>query len=159
MRQPSIDIARLEYPFEHGSAAASSPLWPFSRRCRPPKIAISMDGKGAWRDNVFVERLWRTIKYEEVYLRAYRSVSEARRSLGRYLAFYNRRRPHSSLGGQTPESSLWQPAQRQSRQRHNQSGDPLINSLQTVQGNRATSVFIRTGIRLGLIRVVSQIIG
>ena len=69
------------------------------------KIAISMDGKGAWRDNVFVERLWRTIKYEEVYLRAYRSVSEARRGLGRYLAFYNRRRPHSSLGGQTPDQA------------------------------------------------------
>lgn len=67
------------------------------------QIAISMDGKGAWRDNVFVERLWRTIKYEEVYLRAYRSVSEARRGLGRYLAFYNRGRPHSALGGQTPD--------------------------------------------------------
>jgi putative transposase len=52
-------------------------------------IAISMDGKGAWRDNIFVERLWRTIKYEEVYLRAYASVSEARASIGRYLAFYN----------------------------------------------------------------------
>ncbi len=71
------------------------------------KIAISMDGKGAWRDNVFVERLWRTIKYEEVYLRAYRSVSEARRGLGRYLAFYNRRRPHSSLGGQTPDQAYF----------------------------------------------------
>ena len=69
------------------------------------KIAISMDGKGAWRDNVFVERLWRTIKYEEVYLRAYRSVSEARRGLDRYVAFYNRRRPHSSLGGQTPDQA------------------------------------------------------
>ena len=67
------------------------------------QIAISMDGKGAWRDNVVVERLWRTIKYEEVYLRAYRSVSEARSGLGRYLAFYNRSRPHSSLGGQTPD--------------------------------------------------------
>ena len=66
---------------------------------------MSMDGKGAWRDNVFVERLWRTIKYEEVYLLAYRSVSETRRSLGRYLAFYNRRRPHSSLGGQTPDQA------------------------------------------------------
>ena len=69
------------------------------------KIAISMDGKGAWRDNVFVERLWRTIKYEEVYLRAYRRVSEARRGLDRYVAFYNRRRPHSSLGGQTPDQA------------------------------------------------------
>ena len=65
-------------------------------------IAISMDGKGAWRDNVFVERLWRSVKYEEVYLKAYDSVSEARASIGRYLDFYNRRRPHSSLNGQTP---------------------------------------------------------
>ena len=64
------------------------------------KIAIS---KGAWCDNSFVERLWRTIKYEEVYLRAYRSRTEARRGLDRYLAFYNRCRPHSSLGGQPPD--------------------------------------------------------
>lgn len=55
-------------------------------------IAISMDGKGAWRDNVFVERLWRSVKYEEVYLRAYESVGEARASIGRYLEFYNGRR-------------------------------------------------------------------
>jgi putative transposase len=69
------------------------------------EIAISMDGKGAWRDNVFVERLWRTIKYEEVYLRAYGGVSEARASIGRYLGFYNRTRPHSSLGGRTPDQA------------------------------------------------------
>ena len=69
------------------------------------KMAISMDGKGAWRDNVFVERLWRTITDEEVYLRAYRRVSEARCGLDRYLAFYNRRRPHSSLGGHTPDQA------------------------------------------------------
>ena len=75
----------------------------FLKVLQDAKIAMSLDGKGAWRDNVFVERLWRTIKYEEVYLRAYRSVSEARSGLGRYLAFYNRRRPHSSLGGQTPD--------------------------------------------------------
>ncbi len=68
-------------------------------------IKISMDGKGAWRDNVFVERLWRTIKYEEVYLRAYASVSEARAGIGRYLEFYNTRRPHSSLGGRTPDQA------------------------------------------------------
>jgi putative transposase len=66
-------------------------------------IAISMDGKGAWRDNVFVERLWRSVKYEEVYLRAYDSVAEARASIGRYLDFYNRKRPHSSLGARTPD--------------------------------------------------------
>jgi putative transposase len=67
------------------------------------KIAISMDGKGAWRDNVFVERLWRTIKYEEVYLHAYASVREARAGIGRYINFYNLIRPHSSLGRQTPD--------------------------------------------------------
>jgi len=69
------------------------------------EVAISMDGKGAWRDNVFVERLWRTIKYEEIYLKAYTSVPEARASIRRYLAFYNGRRPHSSLGGQTPDQA------------------------------------------------------
>ena len=67
------------------------------------KVAISMDGRGAWRDNVFVERLWRSVKYEAVYLRAYGSVSETRASLGRYLTFYNGRRPHSSLDRQTPD--------------------------------------------------------
>lgn len=67
------------------------------------RIEISMDGKGAWRDNVFVERLWRSVKYEEVYLKAYDSVAEARSSIGHYLDFYNTRRPHSSLGGQTPD--------------------------------------------------------
>jgi putative transposase len=70
-------------------------------------IAISMDGKGSWRDNVFVERLWRTIKYEEVYLRAYDRPSEARASLGRYIAFYNSRRPHSSLDRQTPDRAYF----------------------------------------------------
>lgn len=71
-------------------------------------IKISMDGKGAWRDNVFVERLWRTIKYEEVYLRAYANVPEARASIGRYIdGFYNVRRPHSSLDRQTPDEAYF----------------------------------------------------
>ena len=67
------------------------------------KVVISMDGRGAWRDNVFVERLWRSVKYEEVYLRAYGSVSEPRASIGRHLTFYNERRPHSSLDRRTPD--------------------------------------------------------
>jgi putative transposase len=77
--------------------------------CRRPRrnIAISMDGKGSWRDNVFVERLWRTVKYEEVYLRAYETVSEARASISRYLGFYNSRRPHSSLDSQTPDQAYF----------------------------------------------------
>jgi putative transposase len=70
-------------------------------------ILISMDGKGAWRDNVFVERLWRTIKYEEVYLHAYNSVPEARAAIGKYLIFYNTKRPHSSLDGQTPDQAYF----------------------------------------------------
>ncbi len=70
-------------------------------------IAISMDGKGAWRDNVFVERLWRSVKYEEVYLKAYDSVREARSSIGKYLDFYNGRRPHSSLDGTTPDQAYF----------------------------------------------------
>lgn len=65
-------------------------------------IGISMDGRGCWRDNVFVERLWKSVKYEEVYLRAYDSVSQARHSLGKYFAFYNGGRPHSSLDRKTP---------------------------------------------------------
>src|SRR6516225_718048 len=70
-------------------------------------IRISMDGRGSWRDNVFVERLWRSVKYEEVYLRAYDSVAEARGSIGGYLAFYNRKRPHSSLNGRTPDQAYF----------------------------------------------------
>jgi putative transposase len=70
-------------------------------------VSISMDGKGSWRDNVFVERLWRSVKYEEVYLKAYDSVSEARGSIGRYFAFYNQRRPHSSLDRRTPDEAYF----------------------------------------------------
>ena len=76
---------------------------------RLPKhdIAISRDGKGASRDTVFVERLWHSVKYEEVYLRAYDSDAEARMSLGRYFDFYNRVRPHSALGQQTPDQAYF----------------------------------------------------
>jgi putative transposase len=77
----------------------------FIKVLKDAEIAISMGGKGAWRDNVFVERLWRTIKYEEIYLRADAGVAEARASIGRYLGFYNGRRPHSSLGGKNPDQA------------------------------------------------------
>jgi putative transposase len=70
-------------------------------------IDISMDGKGSWRDNVFIERFWRTVKYEEVYLKAYESVAEARSSIGRYLEFYNGRRPHSALDRRTPDQAYY----------------------------------------------------
>lgn len=70
-------------------------------------IAISMDGKGRWVDNVFVERLWRSVKYENVYLHAYESVAAARSGIGEYLEFFNARRPHSSLGGRTPDTAYF----------------------------------------------------
>jgi putative transposase len=70
-------------------------------------IALSMDGKGSWKDNVFIERFWRTLKYEEVYLRAYDSVSAARESISRYLAFYNGRRPHSANDDLTPDTAYF----------------------------------------------------
>jgi putative transposase len=73
-------------------------------------IRISMDGKGRWVDNVFVERLWRSVKYEEVYLRAYDSIGDARDSLGRYFVFYNAKRRHQSLDRQTPDSVYYQDA-------------------------------------------------
>ncbi len=75
----------------------------FTKLLKDNDIRISMDGKGAWRDNVFVERLWRSVKYEEVYLHAYDSVSATRAGLDRYFQFYNCRRPHSRLDRQTPD--------------------------------------------------------
>jgi len=68
-------------------------------------VKLSMDGRGAWRDNVFVERIWRSVKYERVYLRAYGSVSTARADIAQYIAWYNGERGHSSLAGKTPEEA------------------------------------------------------
>jgi len=75
----------------------------FTEQLKKNGIAISLDGRGRWRDNVFVERAWKSIKYEEVYLHAYETVHEARTLIGRYLEFYNSVRPHSSLGAFTPD--------------------------------------------------------
>jgi putative transposase len=86
---------------DQGSQFTSSE---FTSLLKENGIRISMDGKGCWRDNVFVERLWRTIKYEEVYLKAYDSMSAAKASLSRYIDFYNNRRPHQSLDSQTPDA-------------------------------------------------------
>lgn len=75
----------------------------FTECLKAQGIRLSMDGRGAWRDNIFVERLWRSVKYEEVYLQAYESVKAARAGLARYFQFYNSRRPHAGLAGQTPD--------------------------------------------------------
>jgi putative transposase len=85
----------------------------FTGRLKKEGIAISMDGKGRWCDNVFVERFWRSIKYEEVYLHAYDSVSEARSRIGQYIQFFNSRRPHSSLQAQTPDQVYFNRPQQQ----------------------------------------------
>lgn len=79
----------------------------FTQVLKNHDVKISMDGKGRWVDNVFVERLWKSVKYEHVYLHAYESVSDARQQLARYFEFYNARRPHSSLGGQTPDTAYF----------------------------------------------------
>jgi putative transposase len=79
----------------------------FTKVLKAYQIKISMDGKGRWIDNVFVERLWKSVKYEHVYLHAYESVTEARQQLTSYFAFYNARRPHSSLGGMTPDTAYF----------------------------------------------------
>ena len=68
---------------------------------------LSMDGRGAWRDNVFVERLWRSVKYEHVYKHAYANVAAARTKIGAYLDWYNKDRAHSSIGDQTPDAAYW----------------------------------------------------
>jgi putative transposase len=72
------------------------------------EIRISMDGKGRWRDNLFVERLWKSVKYEAVYLHAYDTVSAARAGLARYFAFFNARRPHTALDHRTPDAVYFQ---------------------------------------------------
>jgi len=89
-----IDGLYLEFPFAG------------SRMLRD-KIACRMDAPGTWRDNFIVERLWRSVKYEEVYLRAYGGVSEARASIARYLGFYKGKRPHSSLAAKTPDQAYF----------------------------------------------------
>jgi putative transposase len=76
----------------------------FTGLLKEHQIRISMDGKGCWRDNVFVERLWKSVKYEEVYLKAYDSVTAAKAGLGDYLRFYNTRRPHQALDGESPDT-------------------------------------------------------
>jgi putative transposase len=86
----------------------------FTGVLRTHDIKISMDGKGRWVDNVFVERLWKSVKYEHVYLHAYESVDEAKRKLTSYFTFYNSHRPHSSLGGMTPDTAYFGTLQTQS---------------------------------------------
>ena len=95
----------LRRPIESGQFTSAA----FTGLLHDHQIAISMDGQGCWRDNIFVERLWRTIKYEEVDLHAYDTVSAATAGLERYLTLYNTRRPHSRLADQTPDEAYFMP--------------------------------------------------
>lgn len=97
LRQPGIHNS------DQGSQYTSQD---YTQRLHAAGVRISMDGRGRFLDNIFVERLWRTVKYEEVYLKDYADVWEAERALGAYFAFYNRERPHQSLGNRTPEE-VW----------------------------------------------------
>ncbi len=97
-------LTRYDSPTIFNSDQGSQFTCPdFTAVLKAHAVRISMDGKGCWRDNVFVERLWKTIKYEEVYLHAYDSVSAAKAGLGHYIAFYNTRRPHTALDRRTPD--------------------------------------------------------
>ena len=82
--------------------------WAWTNALRQAGVRISMDGKGRFLDNIFVERLWRSLKYECVYLHAWSGGSEARRGIGAWVDFYNKRRPHTALAGRTPEAVYWQ---------------------------------------------------
>jgi putative transposase len=102
-------IARYGRPQIFNSDQGSQFTAEFIGVLNQQRIRISMDGRGAWRDNVFVERLWKSIKYEEVYLHAYESVSNAKPGIGRNVTFYNSRRPHRSLDRQTPDACTADP--------------------------------------------------
>ena len=97
----AMDITYL--PMARGFVYLTVVMDWYSRRVLSHRVSISMDGKGAWRDNVFVERLWRTVKYEHVYLHAYESTRDAKSKIAHYFNFYNQRRPHSTLDRQTPD--------------------------------------------------------
>ena len=95
-------------------------------------VRISMDGRDRYQDNIFVERLWRTVKYEEVYLKAYGNATEARRELGEYFRFYNNRRPHQALGYRTPAEVFYgEPVAKESKERRC-SDQPVLVSYERV---------------------------
>jgi putative transposase len=95
----------------------------FTQTLQERGIRVSMDGKGRYLDNIFVERLWRSIKYEEVYLKAYQTVAEARIGINAYLEFYNQQRPHQALGYQTP-AEAYQNGQEEKKEAAQEAGLP-----------------------------------
>ena len=105
----------------------------FTQILQDHSVKISMDGRGRYQDNIFVERLWRTVKYEEVYLKAYGNATEARRELGEYFRFYNNRRPHQALGYRTPAEVFYgEPVAKELKERRC-SDQPVLVSSEGVQ--------------------------
>ena len=105
----------------------------FTQILQDHSVKISMDGRGRYQDNIFVERLWRTLKYEEVYLKTYANATEARRELGEYFRFYNNRRPHQALGYRTPAEVFYgEPAVEELKERRC-SDRPVLLSSEGVQ--------------------------
>lgn len=105
-------------------------------------IQISMDGTGRWRDNVFVERLWRSLKYEEVYLHAYETVRDAQPGLTRYRHFYNEVRPHRALDGRTPDRVYWENRRHGPRPRRRTPPGATYELAETVQSSGATTLCV-----------------
>ena len=107
-------------------------------------VKISMDGKGRYSDNIFVERLWRTVKYEEVYLKAYLNAVEARRELGAYFRFYNGLRPHQALGYRTPADMFYEDQDVREKEPKNRrcSKEPVLASYAKGTGPSLNSALI-----------------
>ena len=97
-RNFSLEVLRRPFEFKQFTSAG------FLDELETAGVRISMDGKGRFLDNIFIERLWRSLKYEEVFIKAYGSVIEARRGIGGWLCFYNEERPHQALGYRTPRT-------------------------------------------------------
>ena len=107
----------------------------FTQSLQGHEVKISMDGKGRYRDNIFVERLWRTVKYEEVYLKAYTNASEARRELGAYFRFYNNQRPHQALGYRTPAEVFHGAGNAPAEESKVMEGPPVLARLNHLSSN------------------------
>ena len=108
-RMPSIQRAKmvLHTSVLNGVQGAQFTGFEWTQALKEAGVKISMDGKGRFMDNIFIERLWRSLKYECIYLHAWESGSEARAGIGKWLEFYNRRRPHSAHKGLTPHAAYW----------------------------------------------------
>ncbi len=114
----------------------------FTQTLQERGIRVSMDGKGRYLDNIFVERLWRSIKYEEVYLKAYQSVAEARAGINAYLEFYNRQRPHQALGYRTP-AEMYQNGQEEKKEAAQEAGLPSEVMIPSARAGDSLNLALR----------------